>query len=190
MARRAVPDHAVGGVDGFVGGEARQAQHEEPKDRGYNAIGGVLGEAFDGGAGHAGAVERLGIAAHDARDRPPAAFEAVHFERRRHVADMGMEAAACEQRACGNRGEHPAVMQAARRPLDDKPCCQGRRDTANDSEHAREFADAARTAFPVEPPVRQAYQSANPGDGVADRAENPIWVADGGVEQQGEQSDR
>ena len=168
MARRAVPDHAVGGVDGFVGGNPRQPQDQEPENRRHHAVRRILGQAFDGGAGDSGAVERLRIAAHDARDGAPAAFEPVHFERRRHVADMGVKAAAGEQCAGGNRGEHPAMAQLAGRDLYEKPRCADGAGHANKGKHARELAGEGRTAFFVEPPVRQAYQGANPGNGVAD----------------------
>ena len=68
-------DHAVGGVDRFVGGEARQTEHEEPEGRCDDAVGCVLGKTFDRRPRDAMLVERLRIASDDAADRIPRSYE-------------------------------------------------------------------------------------------------------------------
>ena len=83
VARRAMADHAVGGVDRLVDGGAGQARERHPEHRRHDAVGEILGQALDRGARHAGLVERLGIAADDLRYRRAAGGEAVAFERRR-----------------------------------------------------------------------------------------------------------
>ena len=70
---RAMADHAVGGVDRLIKRAAGETAERQPKGGRDDAIGKILGEAFDRGAGDAGLVERLGLAADDRADgaRPP-----------------------------------------------------------------------------------------------------------------------
>jgi hypothetical protein len=48
-----------------------------------------------------------------------------------------------------------------------------------DSSHA----DTPRPLLVIEPVVKGAYQGSNPGDGMTERAENPVGVADRNVER-------
>ena len=57
----------------------------EPEGRRHDAVGGVLGEAFERGARDARLIERLRIAADDAADRAPA-LSSEHVEPVRHSA--------------------------------------------------------------------------------------------------------
>ena len=77
VARRAVTDHAVGGVDRLVGGAAGEPGERHPKRRGDDAVGKILGQAFDGRTRDAGLIQRLGIAPDDLRNRRAAGGEAI-----------------------------------------------------------------------------------------------------------------
>ena len=68
-------DHAVGGVDRLVGGAPGEPERCEPEHRRNHPIREILGKTFDRGAGDAGLVERVRIAADDLRHRAAAAFE-------------------------------------------------------------------------------------------------------------------
>ena len=68
VAGGAVADHAVGGVDGFVEGDAGEAEERAPEGRGGDAVGEVLGEAFDGGSGDVWRLEGFWVAADDLCD--------------------------------------------------------------------------------------------------------------------------
>ena len=89
VARRAVADHAVGGVDRLVGHHARQAEQRAPHDRRHDGVGEILGEALDGGARHAGFIERARVAADDLGHRFAPCFERrphrAHRQRQRHA---------------------------------------------------------------------------------------------------------
>ena len=50
VARRAVADHGIGGVDELVDQEAGQAEEQIPEGRRHNAVGKILGGRFDRGA--------------------------------------------------------------------------------------------------------------------------------------------
>ena len=71
MARRFVADHAVGRVDRLVGDGAGQPGHRHPEQRRHDAIGDILGKAFDGGA--ADPRPRRGCAYRVRRSRSPPA---------------------------------------------------------------------------------------------------------------------
>ena len=83
-----VADHGIGGVGGFVGEAAGQPGDGEPEQRRDDAIGKILGKAFDRRARDAGLVERGGIASDDLRYRAPPGFEPVAFERLGDAAHM------------------------------------------------------------------------------------------------------
>ena len=70
VTRRAMADHAVGGVDRLVGDAAGKPANRQPENRRHDAVGEVLRQALDRRARDAGLIERLGIAADDLR-RPP-----------------------------------------------------------------------------------------------------------------------
>ena len=56
-----MPDHAVGGIDGFVDDEPGKPENREPERRRDDAVGSVLREALDGRAGNAVLVKRCGL---------------------------------------------------------------------------------------------------------------------------------
>ncbi len=68
MPLRLVADHGIGGVHGLIGHEPRQAEQQIPEERGNNAIGGILGEAFKCGAGHTAFIQGFGVATDNLRD--------------------------------------------------------------------------------------------------------------------------
>ena len=59
VARGAVADHGVGGVDRLVGEEARQAEQQEPEGRRDDAVGEILRRRLDRGARRCAASSRL-----------------------------------------------------------------------------------------------------------------------------------
>ena len=66
-----VADHRVGGVDRLVESDAGKAEDSEPEGRRHDAVGSVLGEAFERRARHARFIELRGIAPDDDADRAP-----------------------------------------------------------------------------------------------------------------------
>jgi len=106
VTRRAMADHAVGGVDRLVGRATGQAADRQPEHRRDDSVGEILREAFDRRPRDAGLVERVGIAPDDLRHRLAAAGEAFLFERRRDALDMVVEATLGNQRAGDEGNRH------------------------------------------------------------------------------------
>ncbi len=111
-----VPDHAVQGVDGLVGKEARQACDQEPEGRRHHPIGQVLGQQLDRRPAHGCLVQPLRVPAHDPRYRQaPLPQPAPQAEG--HVPDMLDEAALGQERARHQRQPEPAERQRQQQPL-------------------------------------------------------------------------
>ena len=106
VTRRAMADHAVGGVDRLVGRATGQAADRQPEHRRDDSVGEILREAFDRRPRDAGLVERVGIAPDDLRHRLAAAGGAFLFERRRDALDMVVEATLGNQRAGDEGNRH------------------------------------------------------------------------------------
>ena len=81
--RRAVTDHGIGGVGRLVGHAARQPADRQPEGGRHDAIGEILGKAFDRRARHAGAIEAFRVAPDDSRHRVAAGRQAVVQRRAR-----------------------------------------------------------------------------------------------------------
>ena len=112
VARRAVADHAVGGVDRLVERGARQAGEGHPEGRRDDAVGEILRQALDRRARDAGLVERVRVAPDDLRHRA----RGRRRGRRASSAigdggDMVVQAALREQRA-GKRAPRPRCRTA------------------------------------------------------------------------------
>jgi len=97
VPRRAVPDHAVGGIDRLVGGGAGEAGDRHPQGRRHHAVGEILRQAFDRGPRHAGLIERLRVAPHDVRYCNPSGRHTVLFEGGGDAPDMLMQAALSQE---------------------------------------------------------------------------------------------
>ena len=121
VARRAVADHAVGGVDRLVGGDARQSEHAAPDRRRHHRVGEILRQALHRRAHHASLIEALRIAADNVRDGVAPAFQhrIDRTPRRRHghgstgcvartVCWRAASAAAVQARAAATPGRPPA----------------------------------------------------------------------------------
>ena len=143
VARGAVADHAVGGVDRLVGGAAGKPGERHPEHRRDDAVGEILGQALDRRARHAGLVEHLRVAADDLRHRRAAGGEAVALERRRHRGDVLVKAALGDQRAGDERRQHDPERQRQQRAFDDEP---RRGDDGNDDRERNDAGDAPRGA--------------------------------------------
>ena len=180
-----VADHAVGGVDRLVGRRARQAAEGHPERRRDDPVGEVLRQALDRGAGDAGRVEALRVAADDVRDRRPARVEAAGLERRRHRRHVRGEAALGEEGAAGERGDQEPGA-AAERPLQQPGRDSGRGKDHGERERARRASGGRAPGFPVQAAVEGRDQRADPAHRVADAAIEPVGIAEGELEQQRE----
>ena len=106
VPRRAVADHAVGGVDRLVERRAGQAAEPSQKAGATIAVGEILGQALDGGAGDARLVQAL----RDCGRRSSTRRRARRRSRRssqplRHGRDMLVQAALGDQAAGEDRQE-------------------------------------------------------------------------------------
>ena len=133
-------DHAVGGVDRLVGGAAGQPADREPEHRRDDAVGKILGEAFDRRARDARLVERLGIAADDLRHRLAAAFEPLALERIGDALDVLVEAPLRDQRACEHGHQREAERQQQQDALDGIGRSGRNGDNNEQREEARRFS--------------------------------------------------
>ena len=191
VARAAVADHAVGGVDGLVGGRRRQAADRQPEGRRDDAVGKILGEAFDRRARHAGLVEPLGIAPDDHRDGLAAFRQRRRFRapsrpprhaRRGFAARAGCLPREPRRRCRTGSGQRAALDQD--RPRRSPPTTMITRARMPASAAVR-FAGAVA----VQRAVEQGNQPADPDHRMADRADEPVRIAEcqfGQQRQQGE----
>ena len=185
VARRAVADHAVHGVDRLVGEHAGKAQQQIPEDRRDHAVGVALRAALDRGPGDAVFVERLHVAADDVADRCAPRLDAGP-EGARHAQAVVDHAALREEH--GHQGEfgEPAPFVAAGE-VDDEPARGGARTRhQRHGEDAPEHAAGRAEALPVEARVEKRHQRPDQADGMG----QPPGIADRDVEDDGDQEDR
>ena len=83
----------------------RPEQHA-PEARRHDAVGEILGEAFDGRAGDAGLIESACVAADDLRHRLAPGFEPARIKRLGHGRDMLIKAPLRDERACQACEDH------------------------------------------------------------------------------------
>ena len=93
----AVADHGIGGVDRLVGGASSQPADAQPEGRRHNAVGKILGEAFDGGTAHTRFVQPVRVAPDDLRNGDAPGLEAAGLQRLRHRRDVAFEAVLRQQ---------------------------------------------------------------------------------------------
>ena len=181
VAGGAVADHAVGGVDGLVEGDAGEAEEGAPEGGGGDAVGEVLGEAFDGGAGDVWRLEGFGVAADDFRDGV-AGFGEADLQCLGDGGDVVVEAALGEEGA-GEKGEEDLAGKAERAggggEEDGGECGCG------EEEGQGESAGGPGGRGLVEVAVEGGDEGADPYDGVADAAEEGAGVAYGGFDEEG-----
>ncbi len=99
VARRAVADHAVGGVDRLVDRGAGQTRDGHPEGRRDDAIGEIFRQALDRRPRHARLVKSGGIAADDMGYCFAAGDDAAPFESGGDARDMLIKTSLREQRA-------------------------------------------------------------------------------------------
>ena len=92
-----MPDHGVGGVDGFVDDQPRQPQQRQPEHRRHHPIGKILGAGFDRCPAHAGLIEQIRITPGDHGYGLPGFGEAAIGERRAHFGDVLVETSLCDE---------------------------------------------------------------------------------------------
>ena len=183
-------DHAVGRVDGLIKRAARQAAERDPEQRRDHAIGEVLRQALQRGAGDARLVERLGIAPDDLGDGRPSRGEAALLQTSGDREDMPIQALLRRQ-ARGQERERreadgPGWRQAGNEPRDDAD----RAEIEREREDARRAADRERERRPIEPPLQCGDERAHPGDGMPDCAIDSLGIADRHVEKRRGQGER
>ena len=187
MARRAVADHAVGGVDRFVGGDTGQSQQRKPERGRDNAIGGVLGEAFDGGAANGGFVEAGGVAADDAGDASAAFRQPAIAQRGGDGGGMIVKAAAGKQRTGGKRDEDETVGQPHQRRLQSVGERGGNGDDDDEGGDAKHTAGSGSEGFAVQGGIEGGNQRTNPGDRVANGSIEGLGIAKDRLDAEREQ---
>jgi len=123
MPLRAVPNHAVGGVDCLVDRRARQPGDQHPEGGRHHPVGEILGEAFDRRPRNARLVKLRGVAAHNMRYCGAGSFEPVLFQGCRDSLYMGVQASLSEQRAGQDGHKDDAEREEQKATLDEQ--CNG-----------------------------------------------------------------
>ena len=132
-------------------------------------------------------IERRGVAADNVRHRGAPGVEAVTVERLRDRGDVAVEAALREQSAGDDRGRQDSERNDTQAARDHDG------DRADDEKQNQQRADtgqAARplpVAFPVEAAIQRGDQAADPNDRMADRLQQRGRIADGELEQHGDE---
>ena len=117
IARRAVPDHTVEGVDHLVGDDSRQTEQYVPEHRRDDAVGKVFGAALDCAPGDAVLIESFRVAADDARNRSAALCEPALVERAGDRTHVSVKAALGEKTHHQGEAEDPKKVFQAMRPV-------------------------------------------------------------------------
>ena len=183
-------DHAVGGIDGFIERGAGKTGNGEPQHRRHNRIGEILRQAFNRGAGDAGLIERLGIAADNVRYCGAAQGEVAGLERGGDIGDVPVQAALREQSAGDQRDDENAERQAQQCVLDDEGDRSDNGENDQQRNKARGTARPALGRVPIERAVERADQAADPGHRMADRGRQPPRIAQAEFEQHGQKCKR
>ena len=160
-------------------GKPARAPH---KAGGDDPVGEVLGQAFDGGACHAGRIQACRVAANDMGDGS-AALREPGAQTVLHGADVLPQATLGEQggRQDCERGESERARQPGQDGRLQRRGCSG-----GDDQQGCEREHAGRPAHPaIERAVQPCDAVPGPGDRVADGAEQNGRVAERGLDQQG-----
>ena len=113
-------DHGVGGIDGLVGDQSRQAEQRQPEYRRHHAVGEILGAGFDRRAAHTGLVKLIRIAADDHGNGAARFSEPAIGERRAYPRDMLIKASLCDQRRRCQSKQDISKRDLPQRNLDQK----------------------------------------------------------------------
>ena len=177
-------DHRIGGVDRLVGDEAGETEEGEPEGGGDDAVGEVLGQRFDRGAGDAALVETVGVAPDDVRHRPPGFAEPARGEGTGDRPDVIDEAPAGEEDRRDERDADPAVGDRQERVFEKD--ADRDRDGEKDDEggDAETFSRGIGEVGTVEPRVEPADQGAERDDGMRNAAPEPGGVTEHGIDDE------
>ena len=161
VARRAVPDHGVEGVDRAVPEQSRHARERTPHQRRDDGVGGVLRDRLQRRAGEAVGVEGGRVPAAEMGQALPSRREVPGAQRGRHRRALGRQRRAPEHRPRG-RGGHEGVRErtSGGSPLEQQPA--GHRPA---DEH-RGVGDPGAAAVGPPAPLERAGQGAERRDGV------------------------
>ena len=147
VARIAVPEHAVEGIDGFVHEYPRQAKQDEPEHRRHHAVGKIFRAGFDRRSRDPGLVERLAVAPDQVRNGTTCVLDA-DFQGTRHSDHAVVESPERYQSAGEQSFEYPTVT-VARKPFFQKYSNRGySRDQKNrQAEAAKEALESIAAAI-------------------------------------------
>ena len=190
VARCAVADHTVGGVDRLVECGAREPANDHPKNRRDDRVGEILRQALDGGAGDTGGIEAGGVAADDVRDRRAAGGDAALFERARDIGDMPVQAPLGDKCAGEEPDRKNPEGQTQQRVLYNEG------DHADDCEQDQQGDNSCATPrlrsrrFAIKPAFEQRDQPADPGHRMPDRALQALRITETKLDQHGDECER
>ena len=190
VARVAVADHAVEGVERLVGEEPRQAEEHVPEERRDHPVREVLGERFDGCAGDAGAVEARRVAPDDVGDRRPPLGEAG-IEAPRHLAHVVAKAPVRDEDARRRRFDDRARGGGGggREGVDERARAGRREDRQGDHQAPADGPVRVGRRGVVEPRLERLDPLAEHRDGVRNAPVEGGRVADHRVDREGRQGE-
>ncbi len=180
VARRPMPDHAVGRVDGLVDDAAGKAAHHQEQARRDDPVGEILRQALDRGARDARFVEDRSVAPDDHRHRPARGWQFALCQGVANGADMLVETAL---RHAGGGEEPERDDRRERRQqggggVESERCSQSRGDEDRQGADARHPAKRKGSTILVEATIQIPDQRAGPGDGVTEKTKQQRGIAD------------
>ncbi len=176
IALATMADHGVHGVDGFVGQQARQAAQQEPEQGRDHAVGKILGQGFQRGAGHPGLVQFGGVPPDNMTHGFPSRRQ-TPFQATCHGGHVVVQTAGGEKNGTNHAQNKPAVSRLIGQPGND---------VAGEYADADHDGDQVDTAYGLllgirpwiaQPAFQFVDQGAHPDNGMGQTAIQPFRVA-------------
>jgi hypothetical protein len=179
-----VPDHAVERVRHLVGEKTGNPEQQIPEDRRDDPVREIFGEALDGGAGDAVAVEAQRVAADDVAHRGAPGIEPAPVERRGDRRDVVVEAALRDERRDHQDLERGADEAAAAQPADRIADRGGGPDEQCDDDDAAVAARALAAHLAVQSAIEEGDRPPGEHDRMRHMTEQGRHVAERRVERE------
>ena len=178
------------GVDCLVNYAAGEAADTQPECRRDDAVGKILGEAFDRRAADGCFIEAFRVAADNLRDSGAAGFQSAGFQRFGNGRDMIFEALLCQQAAGGDSGQDDAERDKS------EDAGGGYRNRGREKNDKREGKNAVQLApgrleiLPVEHLIEPGNKLAYPDHRMADCLQQQPGIAGEAFYQKGEEGEQ
>lgn len=189
MSRCAVSDHAVCGINGLITGTTRQTEKAEPERGRDDAIREIFRQTLDSRSANCRFIKLIRVPTDDHGNRLAPTLKPFGFQSRRNRRNMLLKAFLCRKRRTNDSNEKQAYWQKQKGTLN-KDGQQNRHTEKNrQRQHTFHFPLCKRLIFPVPFSIQQRDKRTDPRDRMADKAEQPVRIADETFDQERQESE-